>query len=48
MDGSELVFIVTPIVIPLVLIIGIALPFIRRDDATQPLCAPCRSPVGPG
>jgi hypothetical protein len=36
LDGSTLVFIVMPIVIPLVLDIGIALPFIAaRDSARQ-------------
>lgn len=35
MDGPELVFIVTPIVIPLVLIIGIALPFIGSACADR-------------
>jgi hypothetical protein len=36
MDGSSLVFIVVPIVIPLVLAVGVALPFIAaRDTARQ-------------
>ena len=45
MNGSELVFIVTPIVIPLVLIIGIALPFIAdsRAGLRRPATHPERS-----
>jgi hypothetical protein len=49
MDGSSLVFIVMPIVIPLVLAIGIAVPFIAARDtarefssARQPDLAPQR------
>jgi len=34
MDGSNLVFIVVPIVIPLILAIGIALPFVAARDTT--------------
>ena len=35
MDGSNLVFIVVPIVIPLILAIGIALPFVAARDTTR-------------
>jgi hypothetical protein len=35
MDGSDLIFIVLPIVIPLVLAIGIALPFIADSRAAR-------------
>jgi len=34
-DGSDLVFTVAPIVIPLVLAIGVALPFIRARNTAQ-------------
>lgn len=37
MDGSNLVFIVVPVVIPLVLAIGVALPFIAGRDAARTL-----------
>lgn len=38
MQGSNLIFIVLPVVIPLVLAIGVALPFIAnsRAEQTQP------------
>jgi hypothetical protein len=35
MDGSDLVFIVVPVVIPLVLAIGVALPFIAARDTAR-------------
>jgi hypothetical protein len=35
MDGSIVVFIVTPIVIPVILAIAIALPFIAGRDTTR-------------
>jgi len=47
MDGSNLVFIVVPIVIPLILAIGIALPFVAAGDGLFPQPLPGR-PVGSG
>jgi hypothetical protein len=37
MDGSTMVFIVVPIVIPLVLAVGVALPFMAARDTAREL-----------
>lgn len=53
MQGSDLIFLVLPVVIPLVLAIGVALPFIADSHAgrSQPSCDAVRplveAPAGP-
>ena len=46
MDGSNLVFIIVPIVIPLILAIGIALPFVAARDTTRAFSSARQ--LGPG